>query len=55
VSAPRQLQACLEALASQAVQTFCEFVVVDDFSPEPPHLSGGKAGDFLRLSARPAG
>lgn len=33
---PRQLQACLEALAAQTMQDPWEVVVVDDGSPEPP-------------------
>ena len=33
---PRQLQACLEALAAQTMQEPWEVVVVDDGSPEPP-------------------
>jgi GT2 family glycosyltransferase len=33
---PRQLQACLEALATQDIQENWEVVVVDDGSPEPP-------------------
>ena len=33
---PRQLQACLEALAAQTMQEPWEVVVVDDGSPDPP-------------------
>jgi GT2 family glycosyltransferase len=36
---PRQLQACLEALASQTMQEPWEVVIVDDGSPEPPNPS----------------